>query len=335
MKTTPIMLITKIQSVTFIAACIALGIGCADMDELDPMDGSDALVDGEDSIDDLQSIEDDGGIASSSCAGCITYEGTISSGDGHDSHPDGSYFYAPAGMHQGILSGEAGTDFDLHLWKWNGGGWTSVADSQSPDSNEEINYDGESGYYVWRVSPYSGSGSYQLQLGIPPRPELCGDGIDNDGDGAADCDDSDCADSPACAPAEDDFCGNYDGESIALRTDLDTYVRAGSGNTGYVVNQAATARGWEHFTVECQDDGTVAFATAHNRYIRAYPPGHPGPHIRQQTFVGSQERFTPIWQDDGTWAIQTAHGSYLRAHPNNSMMHQFAVGSQERFIVEL
>jgi hypothetical protein len=39
--------------------------------------------------------------------------------------------------------------------------------------------------------------------------EICDDGVDNDGDGLTDCDDSDCVDDPACLPAtcdNDGFC---------------------------------------------------------------------------------------------------------------------------------
>jgi trypsin len=38
-----------------------------------------------------------------------------------------------------------------------------------------------------------------------PTPEVCGDGVDNDGDGATDCADSDCDDAPGCAPATSTF----------------------------------------------------------------------------------------------------------------------------------
>ena len=36
--------------------------------------------------------------------------------------------------------------------------------------------------------------------GAPPAAEICGNGLDDDGDGAADCDDLDCETSPSCAP---------------------------------------------------------------------------------------------------------------------------------------
>jgi cysteine-rich repeat protein len=42
----------------------------------------------------------------------------------------------------------------------------------------------------------------------PAEVEDCSDGIDNDGDGLTDCDDSDCAGDPACAPAEVEDCSD-------------------------------------------------------------------------------------------------------------------------------
>ncbi len=39
-----------------------------------------------------------------------------------------------------------------------------------------------------------------------PDPEICDDGVDNDGDGATDCDDSDCADDPACSTPDPEIC---------------------------------------------------------------------------------------------------------------------------------
>ncbi len=38
--------------------------------------------------------------------------------------------------------------------------------------------------------------------GGPPVEEVCGDAIDNDGDSLVDCDDEDCVEDPACAAAE-------------------------------------------------------------------------------------------------------------------------------------
>lgn len=95
------------------------------------------------------------------------YSGTLSAG-GSEYQPNGTYYYAGAGTHSGVLDGPSGTDFDLYLYKWSSGwGWTQVASGTSPDSHEEVFYDGSSGYYLWKVTSYSGSGEYTLCLDMP------------------------------------------------------------------------------------------------------------------------------------------------------------------------
>ena len=42
----------------------------------------------------------------------------------------------------------------------------------------------------------------------PPPAEVCDDGVDNDGDRATDCQDSDCAEAPGCDPAPVEICDN-------------------------------------------------------------------------------------------------------------------------------
>ena len=57
-----------------------------------------------------------------------------------------------------------------------------------------------------------------------PDPEICDDTIDNDGDGAADCDDTDCADDPACDVADPEICDDSidnDGDGDADCDDAD------------------------------------------------------------------------------------------------------------------
>lgn len=111
---------------------------------------------------------DDGGSGDPGvCPGCSSYAGVLSGSGDIDFQPDGNYYYAPAGEHRGYLSGAAGTDFDLRLWRWNGSSWSTVASSLSYDSSEEIVYQGSAGYYVWRVDSYSGAGSYELDLDVP------------------------------------------------------------------------------------------------------------------------------------------------------------------------
>lgn len=101
------------------------------------------------------------------CSNCEHYTGSLSGSGDYDYHPNGTYYYSGSGNHQGWLEGPNGTDFDLYLWKWNGSSWVTVAQSISSSSSEYINYNGTSGYYVWRIYSYSGSGSYDFWLDRP------------------------------------------------------------------------------------------------------------------------------------------------------------------------
>jgi subtilisin-like proprotein convertase family protein len=101
------------------------------------------------------------------CSNCESYTGSLSGTGDYDYHPNGNYYYSSAGNHSGWLQGPAGTDFDLYLWRWNGFSWATVASSTSASSVESISYNGSSGYYVWRIYSYSGSGSYNFWLDRP------------------------------------------------------------------------------------------------------------------------------------------------------------------------
>lgn len=101
------------------------------------------------------------------CTNCEHYTGSLSGTGDYDYHPNGTYYYSGSGNHQGWLQGPGGTDFDLYLWKWNGFGWVTVAQSISSSSTEYISYNGSSGYYVWRIYSYSGSGSYDFWMKRP------------------------------------------------------------------------------------------------------------------------------------------------------------------------
>jgi streptogrisin C len=103
--------------------------------------------------------------------GCTGYEftatGSLSSG-GSAYQPNGSYYYSSvSGSHRGCLDGPNGTDFDLYLQKWNGSGWTVVAQGITSAPDETVTYNGTAGYYRWRVHAYSGSGSYSLGYSNP------------------------------------------------------------------------------------------------------------------------------------------------------------------------
>ena len=104
-----------------------------------------------------------GSAPSAPCSSCSAYTGTLT-GTGDDAYePDGSY-YAGNGSEVGYLQGPSDADFDLYLYRWNGWNWSQVASSTTPDSNEEISYSGSSGYYLWVVESYSGSGDYTFYL---------------------------------------------------------------------------------------------------------------------------------------------------------------------------
>ena len=105
---------------------------------------------------------DDGGSGTAPCSNCNLYTGSLSGGGDSDYQPDGTY-YAGNGSETGYLRSGNG-DFDLYLYKWNGFRWQQVASATSTDSNEDIDYNGTSGYYYWEVYSYSGSGSYDFYL---------------------------------------------------------------------------------------------------------------------------------------------------------------------------
>ncbi len=93
--------------------------------------------------------------------------GTLTGTGDFNYHPGGTYYFSgSSGQHRAILTG-TGPDFDLYLWKWGFFGWSTVASSLSSSSNESITYNGTSGYYVWRVYSYSGSGTYSLCFDRP------------------------------------------------------------------------------------------------------------------------------------------------------------------------
>ena len=106
--------------------------------------------------------------ATGSCpSGYTTYTGSISQGsDVYE--PNGSYYQTTVtGTNSGILSGPAGKDYDLYLYKWNGSSWRVVASSTGTTDSETINYSGAAGYYEWDIYAYSGSGTFQLCIKHP------------------------------------------------------------------------------------------------------------------------------------------------------------------------
>ncbi|TQV89334.1 M12 family metallopeptidase [Aliikangiella coralliicola] len=92
-----------------------------------------------------------------------TYTGSLSGTNDSDVQPNGNWFQYGGGTLRATLSGPSNADFDLKLYRWNGS-WVEVAKSESPTSNESINYNASSGYYYFKVYSYSGSGSYTFTL---------------------------------------------------------------------------------------------------------------------------------------------------------------------------
>jgi aqualysin 1 len=103
------------------------------------------------------------------CGLAETETGSLSGTGGSAVHPGGTYYQAPSGVHQACLHGPSNADFDLYLYRWNSfwGYWQRVAASESATSEESISYSGSSGYYLWEVYSYSGSGSYTIEFTRP------------------------------------------------------------------------------------------------------------------------------------------------------------------------
>jgi hypothetical protein len=114
-----------------------------------------------------------------------------------------------------------------------------------------------------------------------------------------------------CQAGVADFCGVYDGRTIALRTAHDRYMMARGSLTGYDISQQTYIGGWEQFDVECVGD-KVGLHTFHGRYVmpRSASTGYD---VRQQTYLGYWELMTPVRNGDGTWSFRTHTGRYLSA----------------------
>jgi hypothetical protein len=55
----------------------------------------------------------------------------------------------------------------LRLLQYLNGRWSAVSMSAGPTSTEALTYEGTSGYYVWMVYAYAGTGSYTLTIVTP------------------------------------------------------------------------------------------------------------------------------------------------------------------------
>ncbi|HEY4128655.1 MAG TPA: protease pro-enzyme activation domain-containing protein [Gammaproteobacteria bacterium] len=100
-------------------------------------------------------------------AGYTSFTGNITQGN-DVFEPNNTYYQTTVtGTQSGILSGPAGKDYDLYLYKWNGSSWRVVKSSTGTTDNETINYSGTAGFYEWDIFAYSGSGSFQFCMKHP------------------------------------------------------------------------------------------------------------------------------------------------------------------------
>jgi hypothetical protein len=102
------------------------------------------------------------------CVGCTNYPGSLSGTGDSDQHPNGQYYQSTkSGAHEGYLTGPAGADFDLYIYKWQNNNWAMVAKAETDGSKETLKYNGTAGYYTWVVQSYSGAGNYNFYLKKP------------------------------------------------------------------------------------------------------------------------------------------------------------------------
>jgi Astacin (Peptidase family M12A) len=91
-----------------------------------------------------------------------TFTGTLARTAASNYHSSATGFSFAGGTIKGTLTGPNNADFDLFLQQLNAGAWTTVADSQSYTSSENISYTAKAGTYRWQVYSYGGTGNYSL-----------------------------------------------------------------------------------------------------------------------------------------------------------------------------
>ncbi|HEX8613255.1 MAG TPA: M6 family metalloprotease domain-containing protein [Telluria sp.] len=108
-----------------------------------------------------KTITFDVGAASTTPAADV-YNATLAE-KGEAIHPS-PWFEYKGGTLGAVLSGPAGTDFDLRIEKWENNVWVMAAESTGDASQEKVSYAAAAGYYRIIVSSYSGAGKYKLTV---------------------------------------------------------------------------------------------------------------------------------------------------------------------------
>lgn len=99
------------------------------------------------------------------CTACDKFTGVLNGKGASEFRP--TEYSASTGQQQFWLSGPAGADFDLYLYKKSGSSWQEVARSVGLSSSEKIVYQGAEGVYRLKVISYAGSGAYELFRKLP------------------------------------------------------------------------------------------------------------------------------------------------------------------------
>lgn len=168
------------------------------------------------------------------------------------------------------LSGGTG-DADMYVK------WGSAPTSASYDCRPYLNGNAETctfnpakqGTYYVMINGYTAYSGTTLTVsyagGSAPTAEVCGDSLDNDGDGATDCADSDCSADPSCsAPAEvcDDGVDN-DGDGATDCADADCDGDAACAATPVTFNDnniTLSGSTWKHYAAFTVTPGTTLTA---------------------------------------------------------------------------
>lgn len=91
-----------------------------------------------------------------------SFTGSLAAAGARQIQPNGRYFRASSGRQSACLDGPDGANFDLFLQRWNGRTWRTVARATSASADEQLTFNGRSGFYRYRVVSESGSGAYTL-----------------------------------------------------------------------------------------------------------------------------------------------------------------------------
>ncbi|WP_407319034.1 S1 family peptidase [Isoptericola halotolerans] len=108
-----------------------------------------------------------GGGEDPACTGSSsTGDGSLNQG-GQAVHPDGSYWnQSSAATITACVEGPSTADYDVYLQRWNGSGWSSVAQGTTTSHLDSLTYSASSGYYRVVVHAYAGSGAYTTGITV-------------------------------------------------------------------------------------------------------------------------------------------------------------------------